>query len=189
MPHTTGLDPTYRKQVPTSAPAPPPRRNASAASQQPPKAKNPPAVARKPAHLAAVSPLHGSPTLASSEMDGHITSRPQPPVRSSTGSVGVLPRQGRDGAVASPRNVHSALSRELAEAPPQLPRRQGTNMSATASGRQSPAGGVALKGLSDGWPKPAGRKPVMVSQPVDLLGDDDAAVGTGGWEALKPNSS
>jgi hypothetical protein len=189
MPHTTGLGPTSRKQVPTSDPAPPPRRDASVASQQPPNTKNPPAVARKPAHLAAISPRNGSPTLAGSEVNGHVAARPQLPVRSSTGSMGALPRQGGDGALASPKTLHSALSRELAEAPPQLPRRNGTSMSTAASGRQSPAGGVSLRGLSDGRPKPPARKPVMVSQPMDLLGDDDSAVGAGGWEALKPTSS
>lgn len=188
------MDRPLRKAVPRPEA---PRRHASTASQHSIKNKVPPTVARKPAHLAVASPTIGSPNLTGSQThsshNGEEKTKPLLPRRSSTSIHSPFPSHGGNSLFDGPRNPHSprnstsALSRELAAAPPQLPPRVGTGLA--ISGRQSPAGGVGLPGLSstDARPNPAARKPVVARNQAqtDLLGDD-AGLEMSGWEALRP---
>lgn len=199
---------SLRKAV--AKPDPPRRRGstASQASQQSARNKVPPPVAKKPTHLAAASPTIGSPNVPSSEthstFNGDAKTEPLFPRRSSTAVQS--PHSAQRGQSFfdgprdsnSPRNSTSAFGRELADTPPQLPRRVGTGL--TKSDRQSATGSVGLVGLSsstDGRPKPPPRKPVADTREAipsrskaqtDLLGDD-LGLEMSGWEALKPSST
>lgn len=197
------MDRPLRKAVPKPEP---PQRHASTVSQRSSKNKVPPPVAKKPTHLAAASPTTGSPNVPSSEThpahNGDSKTKPLLPRRSSTTIHNPYPGSGgnaffdRPRDSEPPRNSSSALSREVASPPPQLPRRVGTGL--TTTGRQAPAGGVGLAGLSsssDGPPRPPARKlvvdrkemvPIKSQGQADLLGDD-AGAELSGWEAMKPS--
>lgn len=182
-----------RKAVPNPEP---PRRHASTISQHSAQNKVPPPVAKKPTHLAAVSPTVESPNGPTSQthsaLNGDGKTKPLLPRRPSTSIHSPHPSIGGTSFFDSPRDSEphrsraSALTRELAAAPPRLPQRVNTGL--TASGKQSPAGGV-----SDGRPKPPARKPVNDVMAAkggqgqgDLLGDD-AGLEISGWEALRPS--
>lgn len=198
------------------APAPPAPRSTSASSSASHKTLRgpPPSVAKKPAHLATISPTQtDSPSLSPTE----AKARPIPPRRP---SVSV---QNASHPIVQEKLYRTASAREpsTSQTPPMPPpRRAGTAAAASpASGITSwaPPGAVGLVGLSKSdrqalparkpvavtlatqeegsthhatrsGPPPIGRKPVIKSKSpvVDLLGDD-GSTSMGGWEALKPS--
>jgi len=186
------------------APTPPPPRPASRAStssQSTTKTKGPPPVARKPAHLTAVSPA-SSPKPE--QMADHAAApRPVSPGRASVSLRDVAARY----AVHADQLANSKS--QDTTTPPRLPRRTTTDSNAAAARKGPPAGAVALPGMSgqDGRPGLPPRKPTLqpnapippspwtasthpvVKQKgaVDLLGDEAADGGSmSGWETLKP---
>lgn len=193
-----------RKALAEPGPGPPPASTASQASQQPARNKIAPPVAKKPTHLAAASPT--SHNVASSDtkstLNGDAKTKPLPPRRPSTTVHSPPLPQGRntfsDGPrkSGSPANSTSVLGRELADTPPQLPRRAGTGLATSA--RQPGVdsdGPLGLSSSNDARPKPPPRKPMADAKPAvpprgqgptDLLGDD-AGLEMSGWEALKPS--
>lgn len=201
--------PPQRKPVNKPIPTLPPRRPASVASQHSTKAKPAPPVAKKPAHLTAVSPASSSPKTVMSE--GHlpmnVAGRIQKPQRRRRSSAGVLTLpssydESSDPAggwipTGHPSTSDSGQGRGKEAAPPQrrpVPSGDGVR----TPGRVTPAAGVALPGMSEKYeraklpaPKPAvAAKPHLLasnsSRTPDLLGDD-SGMEISGWEALKPS--
>lgn len=200
------------------APAPPPPRPASTTSSASQKTmKDPPPVARKPAHLATTSPTHESdPALSPTE----AKARPIPPRRPSSSVHNASHAAIRESLhrTASAREPSSHVHQSPPMPPP---RRAGTTASASPSPAPSmkgwaPPGAVGLVGLghakeerpvlparkpvalnaptspgegrSKPAPPPTAKKPVMkVKSPVVDLLGDDGSATMGGWEALKPS--
>lgn len=171
-----GTPMTFSKMQPQTAA---PQRPSSALSElsqlsQHSKGRPPPPVAKKPSHLAAVSPP------SASKSGSHGISRtaeerpPQLPIRSSTGF-------GTNNGQRPP----SALSESVA--------RVGT-WAADQSPSSSRPGAVQLPGMRAGEPRqrpsPMPKK-IQKAAPVDLLDsldDDGSPRDMGGWETLTPSN-
>ena len=192
-----------RKPLNKPASAPFPTHNSesvsSVAHQSLVKAKSPPPVAKKPAHLVA-------PISAGSSVNEGLGSGAVDPGENGDSPPPELPRRSTAGM----RSTGSAFEGSPS---PQLPSQNGFISGRDEPGGQFPrraitsagnertlvTGPVRLPGMTD-RPQPPAQKPVLVghqkplaprppaprrSQPVDLLADD-AGTDLGGWEALKP---
>ncbi|TPX16651.1 uncharacterized protein E0L32_003592 [Thyridium curvatum] len=184
------------------APLPPrPRSATSSVSQQSTtKAKSPPPVAKKPAHLTSLSPV-STPTL----QQGADLGSSALPIRAHSPSA---------SSVASSRGgLGNYVTRDEEVKPPRMPPRRVGTAEMPARKATPGAGAVGLPGMirkeeearssaaAAAPPKLPARKPsvpvhkkhVLVpekqqqnGQSMDLLGDDTGAGNVGGWEALKP---
>ncbi|EFY93299.1 Inositol-1,4,5-trisphosphate 5-phosphatase 1 [Metarhizium acridum] len=145
--------------------------------------KSPPPVGKKPAHLAAGSPL--SKTTTGSTMSTSARSEAATPAR-----------PARSASTTSQVSQQASLARKAVSVAPQ--QKSGESQSATAivgggqGGERKGAAGTAghANGFKPPLPSRHGQEAAGSSASVDLLDstDDDGGEGIGGWEALQPSS-
>lgn len=150
----------------------------SPVSQSSKTGKSPPPVAKKPAHLATVSPM-SSPAPSHSSLDDDL--RPPLPTRVATAGLtthGVTPSRkpvtqansGTNGSNGKPSTPVRAVG---------LPGMTGGDMRGTLSGRKAPPAVHA---------KPQQQQQQHKRGPVDLLSSLDEHHEVGGWETLQPST-
>ncbi|KID77446.1 Inositol-1,4,5-trisphosphate 5-phosphatase 1 [Metarhizium brunneum] len=186
-----GLD---RTQTLPALPTTP--RSASVASQAPQVSqlsqqlagkagKPPPPVGKKPAHLAAGSPL--SKTTTGSTVSTSARSEDATPAR-----------PARPASTTSQVSQHALLARKAVAVAPQQTAAESQSATAIVGGGQGGArnskGPAGTAGHANGFKPPLpsrhGQEAAGSSASVDLLDstDDDGGEGIGGWEALQPSS-
>lgn len=182
-----GLNRTQTQPLPTPLRPTSAASHTSHASQQHGKSGKPaPPVAKKPAHLATISPI-SSPVGSHSTIDDDF--RPPLPTRAATASLVASPH---------PHGTGAATVRKPVAGP-----KPGINGSSPKP--STPVGAVGLPGMMGGdvrggrraappvHPKPHLQQHHQPHQPqqqgtMDLLGSLDEGQEVGGWETLKPST-